>query len=123
VLRFLLVTLGLLLAACGDDDDGTPGNAGADGPTFEIALQDTMSFEPEVLTVAPGDEVTLHLTNEGAIQHNFSIEDMDISVDVAPGATENVEFTAPGDPGEHTIFCDEPGHEGAGMTGTLVVER
>ena len=34
-----------------------------------------------------------------------------------------VTFTAPAKPGQHRIYCDQPGHEQAGMVGTLVVEQ
>ena len=116
----------VMLAACGngddDDDDDAADDAASDFNGMPVAMLDEMAFEPETLTVSAGEDVEIALTNEGAITHNFSIEGADVSVDLDGGDMETVTFTAPEEPGEYKIFCDEPGHEGAGMIGTLVVE-
>jgi plastocyanin len=57
------------------------------------------------------------------LPHNFSIEGLDVNVDVGAGDTETATFTAPSSPGEHKIFCDVVGHEGAGMVGAFIVEE
>jgi uncharacterized cupredoxin-like copper-binding protein len=69
------------------------------------------------------------LPNEGVTLHNFSItdhgnpevENLDISLDIQPGATESVTVEAP--PGTYYFYCNVPGHEAAGMYGYLVVEE
>ena len=72
-----------------------------------------------------GQQVTLTLVNEGTVKHNLTIKDtgLNVSQDVGVGKTETVTFTAPAKPGQHRIVCDQPGHEQAGMVGTLVVEQ
>jgi uncharacterized cupredoxin-like copper-binding protein len=52
--------------------------------------------------------------------HNFSIDELGISVDIAPGATEETVINAPA--GEYEFYCNVPGHKEAGMEGTLTVE-
>jgi uncharacterized cupredoxin-like copper-binding protein len=77
-------------------------------------------FEPKEVTIAANTDVTVTLPNEGAAAHNFSIDELNIDVDIAPGATEQVVINAP--PGEYEFYCNVPGHKEAGMVGTLTVE-
>lgn len=86
-------------------------------------MKDTMKFEPPTMTVQPGEQVTINLENDGSIKHNYSIDEADISKDLDAGKSEEISFSAPGSPGEYKIYCDEPGHESAGMVGTLIVEQ
>ena len=72
---------------------GTPSTAaGGAGATIESY---DIYFEPKALTIPAGTEVTLTLPNEGVTLHNFSIDALGISVDIAPGATEQVVINAP----------------------------
>ncbi len=75
-------------------------------------------FEPTEIDVPSDTEVTILLPNLGAAPHNFSIDALDISVDIAPGETKEVTFTAP--EGEYEYYCNVPGHREAGMVGTLI---
>jgi plastocyanin len=113
------------LSGCGSSDSPDPptSSSGSSGEAIEVVLMDTMTFEPSSITVSPGETVTLNVTNEGALPHNFSIEGLDVDVDVAAGETETATFTAPSSPGEHKIFCNQMGHEGAGMVGSFIVEE
>ena len=58
--------------------------------------------------------------NEGAAPHNFAIDALKISVDLAPGETKEVVVNAPA--GTYEFYCNVPGHKEAGMVGTLTVE-
>ena len=72
--------------------------------------------------------MTITLANKGAIMHNFSVDDhnnptvkdLGIKVDLNPGETKTVTINAP--PGDYYYYCDVPGHEQAGMHGTLTVQ-
>ena len=57
------------------------------------------------------------LPNEGVTLHNFAIDELEINVDIAPGATEEVVINAPA--GTYEYYCNVPGHKAAGMVGTL----
>jgi plastocyanin len=71
------------------------------------------------LEVAPGDlEVTV--SNTGTLVHNLVFEDGPRSVDLNAGETATLEAGAL-EPGTYTIFCDVPGHRGAGMEAQLEV--
>jgi uncharacterized cupredoxin-like copper-binding protein len=76
-------------------------------------------FEPDELSIPADADVTVRLANEGVTPHNFSIDELDISIDIAPGATEEVVINAPA--GEYEYYCNVPGHKQAGMVGTLTV--
>ncbi|RIK47179.1 MAG: hypothetical protein DCC58_00755 [Chloroflexi bacterium] len=124
----VLCVVSITVFACGgadadDENEGPSALTSEADVTVDVVLRDTMSFEPASITVAPGDVVHVNLDNRGALPHNFSITSLNVDVDVPPGGTATVTFTAPSSPGEHRIVCAVPGHEGAGMVGALVVER
>jgi plastocyanin len=77
-------------------------------------------FEPSELSIPADTDVTVSLPNEGVTLHNFSIDELGISVDIAPGATEETVINAPA--GEYEYYCNVPGHKPAGMLGTLTVQ-
>jgi plastocyanin len=77
-------------------------------------------FEPDALSIPADTDVTVRLPNEGVTLHNFSIDQLGIDVDIAPGATEEVVINAPA--GEYEFYCNVPGHKPAGMVGTLTVQ-
>jgi nitrite reductase (NO-forming) len=101
----------------------TPGT----GNAVEIGSYD-IYFEPNDVTIPADTDVTITLPNHGVILHNFSITDHEnedlpfepIDVNIDPGATEEVTINAPA--GEYYFYCNVPGHEAAGMFGTLTAE-
>ncbi len=96
---------------------GTPAAASASGPTIESY---DIYFEPKELTIPAGTDVTVTLPNVGVTLHNFSVDALDISVDLAPGETKTVTINAPA--GTYEYYCNVPGHKEAGMVGTLTVQ-
>ena len=98
---------------------------GAGGEAGDVATSDQFTVESHDIFFAPTEieipsdtEVTILLPNLGAAPHNFSIDALDISVDIAPGETKEVTITAP--EGEYEYYCNVPGHKEAGMVGTLI---
>jgi len=89
------------------------------GEALEVESYD-IYFEPDELSIPADTDVTVQLPNVGAAQHNFSIDELEISVDIAPGATEETVINAPA--GEYEYYCNVPGHKEAGMEGTLTVQ-
>ena len=65
-------------------------------------------------------DVTVKLPNKGVTAHNFSIDALSISVDLAPGESKDVVVNAPA--GTYEFYCNVPGHKEAGMVGTLTVK-
>jgi uncharacterized cupredoxin-like copper-binding protein/mono/diheme cytochrome c family protein len=106
-------------APAADAGGGGGENAGdvATSDQFTVESVD-IAFIPTELAVPSDQEVTILLPNTGAAPHNFSIDALDISVDIAPGETKEVTLTAP--EGEYEYYCNVPGHKEAGMVGTLI---
>lgn len=114
---------------------------GSDGLTVDVS--DDMAFDPAVLTVKAGEEVTLTFNNTGSVEHSFNILKADAELEhlleeahdeeaaheeiffevheVAPGESVTETFTAPAEPGDYVIACLVPGMAEAGMVGTLRV--
>jgi len=105
----------------------TAGTSPAAGTRVEVGMYD-ISFTPNLLTIPADAPVTIVVVNHGVTAHNFSItdhknpgvENLAISVDVAPGETKTVTVNAPA--GAYYFYCDVPGHEQAGMFGDLQVK-
>jgi uncharacterized cupredoxin-like copper-binding protein len=118
--------LALALSACGNGDDGGDAAAAGGDPTtsIEILGTDSLDFDRTAFTVPVGEEVTVELTSEPAVEHDFVLEDVDGQdvevVHADPGETETGTFTLD-DTGTYTFFCSVPGHRQAGMEGTVAV--
>ena len=94
-------------------------NAGEVAASNEFTVEShDIYFQPTEIEFPADTEVTILLPNLGAAPHNFSIDALDISVDLAPGETKEVTINAPA--GEYEYYCNVPGHKEAGMVGTLV---
>ena len=122
-------TLGLLLAlsACG-----------ASGPVTNLKVDMVeFMFEPSEYAIPAGQEITLELSNNGAIEHEFVImkfgtnvgddfgdedeENIYWEAELEAGESGTFTFTAPSEPGEYQIVCGTEGHFVAGMVGSLTV--
>ena len=80
----------------------------------------TAPGKPLTVPVAPGQ--TISLPNTGASPHNFSVDKLNISVDLPAGETKQVTIPADTAPGDYEFYCNVPGHKEAGMVGTLTVQ-
>ncbi len=78
------------------------------------------AFSPASISIPTGG-ATLKLVNDGAAPHNLQVPDLGItSPDVLAGETYVLEVGAQS-AGSYKVTCPQPGHEGAGMVGTLEV--
>ncbi len=98
--------------------EGTAEAAGGGAQEITVVSHD-IYFEPAEITAKAGT-VTFVLPNEGAAEHDFSIDELGIAVNLPPGTTQTVEADIPA--GTYQYYCNIPGHKDAGMVGTLVVE-
>ncbi|HEX6221850.1 MAG TPA: cupredoxin domain-containing protein [Acidimicrobiia bacterium] len=125
--------LAVLVAACSSD-----------GASTEINAEMTdFQFSPTSWTVPAGEEITIELTNNGSVEHEFVILQPGVTIsgedelpateeellaefvywedEVEAGETKTVTFTAP-PAGEYQVICAIEGHFTAGMEGTLTSE-
>lgn len=124
----LMLVLTLVLTACGSSNKAT----------LNVTATDT-GYDSKTYTVPAGAEVTLNLTNSGAIEHEFAILKLGEHVTppfgekdedkilweldgVQPGTSKSDTFTAPTEPGEYDVICGIPGHIELGMVATLIVK-
>jgi uncharacterized cupredoxin-like copper-binding protein len=126
-LAILVIILALALAACG--------NAGS-STKINFTMTD-FAFTPSEFTIPAGKEITLHITHDGTVAHNFIVmkygtdagdmfDEADQpnvywEMDLQPGDSKTVVFTAPDQPGTYQIICGMPGHLQSGMIGKLTV--
>ena len=107
----------------------TPAAAGTSTADLAITVEaHDLYFQPNVIVLPADTPVTVTFTNEGEAVHNFSVtdrgnarlENLNIDVTVNPGETKTFTVNAPA--GDYYFFCDQPGHEEAGMRGYLRIE-
>jgi cytochrome c oxidase subunit II len=87
---------------------------------FTVEAQQ-FEFSPSVITVSEGDTVLLHVKSSDTL-HGISIPEFDVSEELQPGETVDIEFVAD-KAGTYTIACSVmcgAGH--SQMTGTLEVQ-
>lgn len=128
---FIVIVSAFMLAACG-------------GPRTEVTVTFTdFMYAPNTITVPVNQPITLTLKNEGAVEHDFVVQDINVSdvqvqndsmgghhmdamveydlhASTPAGGSNVVKFTAL-EPGTYRIFCSVEGHVEAGMVGELIV--
>jgi plastocyanin len=112
------VTAVALLAACGGS-----GGSGQPAGSIKVTLTE-YSFNPSTIS-APSGKVVFYLVNAGTVSHDMIIRDssknrVDGSELIQAG--DSIVFTVDNiAAGTYTFYCDQTGHEAAGMKGTLTV--
>ena len=99
-------------------DAAPPAAPAAAGGTLEINAFD-LGFEPAQLSVPAPGRYEVALTNTGAIPHDITFADGEMATANA-GETATVEVDIPAE--GLTFICSIPGHEQAGMKGSVTVE-
>lgn len=127
LISVFVMLMASILSACGGSSGGNT--------TINATLTD-FKFDPAEWTVPAGKEITLKLTNNGAVEHDWVLmakpvtppasagsPDEIFMADVPAGQNATVKFTAPSAPGEYQVICTVPGHLEAGMAGKLIVTQ
>ena len=85
--------------------------------------QCALSFNTKTLA-ASSSNVTIEFTNKSPLSHNLTIANAKQQVlgftPTFNGGTKTLTLKLP--PGSYTFYCSVPGHEQAGMKGTLTVQ-
>ena len=106
------------VAAASGGPVATEAPNGAIAGTLEIESFD-MGFTPAALTVPAAGRYEVRLTNTGTIPHDVTFPGGETAVANA-GETATVEVDVPAE--GLAFLCSIPGHEQAGMVGTIAVE-
>lgn len=102
-------------------DEATPAPAeAAEAAAYEVNAVD-IAFEPKELAIPANSDVTITITNTGALQHDFVVDALGIKSELL-NSGESTTVTINAAPGAYEYYCSVPGHREAGMVGTLTVE-
>jgi nitrite reductase (NO-forming) len=99
---------------------GCGGSQPAQPPLAVTLHAQDIKFDVTTIQVTVDQPVQLTYINEGVIDHAFAIPGLVAEQKVRPGQTVVFRFT-PDKVGQFKYVCVIPGHEMAGMVGTLVV--
>ncbi len=129
ILHLVLAILVFVLVAC----------AAGSAPSKSINVTMTdFAFSPNSFTVPAGEQISLDITNNGAVTHSFIIMKAGHEVQghftdadkpnvyweataIPAGESVKTSFTAPAQAGAYQILCGVAGHFEAGMVAKLSV--
>ena len=135
-MTLLAVTAVLALAGCGSSgskssdssssssssNSNSSASSSGGGETLKLAAdKSALKFDKSSLTAKAG-KVTLEMENPSQIPHAVAIKGNGVDVDgktVGNGETSTASTDLKA--GTYTFYCPVPGHEAAGMKGTLTV--
>ena len=104
-----------------DDPIGSPAADASAAQSAPAVVMVDIAFQPAALTIPADTEVTISLTNNGVLIHNFTVDELGInSGDYSSGQTGTVTINAPA--GTYQFYCSIPGHKDIGMVGVLTVQ-
>jgi plastocyanin len=133
VIGVLVGVLALAAAGCGGDDDGGSASATTAAPETTSAPATTAAggggenelkltasgtaWDTTSLDMSTGAEVSVEVTNQDSIEHNFTFAEAKADQDVEGGEDATVTFTAPA-AGSYEFFCK---YHPQAMRGTVTV--
>ncbi len=118
---FLAATFAVVLAARSVDEHRAVAAMIASGGGAPAAVAVSLaefSITPDAITV-PAGTTTFTVTNDGTVIHNLVVEGR-TTPDIESGGSADLEVE-PLAAGTYSIHCAIPGHEAAGMVGTITV--
>lgn len=103
-----------------EEGEASPAAISTATPVCSVAITMVdIGFQPNVFTIPADQQVQIVLTNTGFLPHDFTLEELHIDVDVDSMTTKSIVVSVPA--GDYYFFCEQPGHEAAGMVGTMHV--
>jgi nitrite reductase (NO-forming) len=126
VLAAALILTAALASACqgGVASSASAAGGGAASQQWTIKAHDSMKFEQPTLTVPVGQPVQVTLVNDGTLIHDFVLTsgvEQPVKIEANGKSTASGTFTI-ARAGTYTYICAQPGHEAAGMKGTIVAK-
>ncbi|MEI7625417.1 MAG: plastocyanin/azurin family copper-binding protein [Actinomycetota bacterium] len=96
-----------------------PPVAGASKVTLTADPDGQLRYVESTATATAGP-IELSLANTSGVPHNVAIKDTEFETQIETSATATANGTLKA--GTYTYYCQVPGHEAAGMVGTLTVK-
>jgi plastocyanin len=132
---FPFVAIGLKNALAQDDStpestpmgspEASPGaspmaSPSAGGDEITVVAKD-IEFDQDEIRVPADTDITITLKNEGVLEHDFAVEELDFLIGpLSGGESDSDTLNAPA--GEYEFICTIAGHKEAGMVGKLIAE-
>ena len=108
--RNIITVVTLLLTAC----SSAP-------PPLELTLTATdIAYDMSNISAMVSQQINITFVNDGALEHNFIIDEFGVENLLQSGENVAISFTAQ-TPGTYEFYCNVAGHLEAGMKGTLTV--
>ncbi len=115
----IVAVIGVAIASGKSTSTSAASVATAGGVTAaDVTLAD-ISVSPKMIEVPAGEEVTLHVTNTGALEHDFKVEGTTGTGMLKPG--EKADLVIGPFAADSAVWCTVPGHKDAGMMMTVHV--
>jgi plastocyanin len=110
----IAVTLGSAgsISGCGGNKGGSGSSA---GKTIDLEADD-FYFKPTAITLTAGEKATLAVKNEGATEHNLTVEGLGVNQDLEKGKSAEIPVTPKA--GSFEFHCK---YHPAKMKGTITV--
>ena len=114
VLALIVGVVGVAIASGKSSTSSAAGAAGAAGGVTEVdvTLAD-ISVSPNMIDVPAGEAITVHVTNEGALEHDFKVDGTTGTGMLQPG--EKADLVIGPFSADTFVWCTVPGHKEAGM--------
>lgn len=114
VMALIMGVVGVALAASDNTPNSVaPGGGSSGGVTeFDVTLAD-ISLTPSSIEVPAGKQITVHVTNDGKLDHDFKVQGTSGTAMLKAGETTDV-VIGPFD-SDTAAWCTVPGHKEAGM--------
>ena len=106
----LVLSMATILTAC----------SGPQTRTFDLTGKD-FRFTPDTLRVNDGDTVRINFSNPDVVPHLIDLPAFNQHIALIPGGEFTLEFVV-NRAGSFPFVCSVPGHEEAGMVGSLIVD-
>jgi plastocyanin len=109
-----------LAVGCSSDGNSNSLDLGGGGTNQVVVAKggNTPHFDPDVIKVPAGTEVTFTFKNDDSRVHNFTVSYLGVDVDAQPGQSVPVKLTAP-DRG--TLNFYDKRDQGEGLSGKIEV--
>ena len=122
--RFIAVVVaaalsGVVLAGCGSDDNGGTVAEGPDASAKMVQVNAiNIAFNPTDIELTAGEDVQFVITNGDQVEHNLTVEGLDVDQDVEGGKTVDAPVTKAVKAGTYKFHCE---YHPAQMQGTVTV--
>jgi len=116
------LAVGLILAACGGgSSSGSPGGGAGGGIVVRVSFTD-FKFAPPTVEAPADKKFTLALTNTGSVEHDFTVDALNLKISVPPNGKVKTQEVGPLKAGTYDLYCAVAGHKELGMIAKLVAK-